>query len=73
MAIGGILTSRNHYNQRVSGLWPTSFASLPITQWISTFGDSALEQFWSVKLDSSGNVFVCGVSASSGTNDIGKN
>jgi hypothetical protein len=25
MAISGILSSQNHYNQRASGLWPTSF------------------------------------------------
>jgi hypothetical protein len=25
MAISGILTTQNHYNQRASGLWPTSF------------------------------------------------
>ena len=25
MAISGILTSQNHYNQRASGFWPTSF------------------------------------------------
>jgi hypothetical protein len=25
MAISGILSSQNHYNQRASGFWPTSF------------------------------------------------
>jgi hypothetical protein len=60
MAISGILTTQNHYNQRASGLWPTIFtsAALPNTQWISTLSTTSTNEFYgSVKVDSSGNVY----------------
>jgi hypothetical protein len=38
MAISGILTTQNHYNQRASGLWPTSFYVLVTTIQRAIFG-----------------------------------
>ena len=64
MAISGILTTQNHYNQRASGLWPTSFtlATLPNTQWISTLSTTGTNEYYSsVKVDSSGNVYCLGL------------
>ena len=64
MAISGILTTQNHYNQRASGLWPTSFISAPLpnTQWISTLSTTGTNEYYSsVKVDSSGNVYCLGL------------
>lgn len=64
MALSGILTTQNHYNQRASGLWPTSFtlATLPNTQWISTLSTTGTNEYYnSVKVDSSGNVYCLGI------------